>query len=364
MNIGKSFKFVGVIYSYINIGSAIMGIFLWAIGIVFGTREFWTGVIEPKLSSIIGYIAYFIFLKAVVEPFLEKVVTDGDWVQEGWEPAWHFFSFVLELLYIPISLIFPISTVIVNLLIAIAMMVRPDILVFLRGLESLQFGHKTFTANCKAYVYRVRQFYELEEALQLRERRDAFLQADKDTIQNQIDELMQKKLESAKVDDWHNCKELSSEIRLLEEELEIVTRDIKKGTRAYYDFNEGDGLEEVEVMKVNMEQGDMTIRRVANRSFFRLEIYIERFGIFLATDARTVSTSEKYDRHLSWSKCKKNDDSGENRSSLSGKDLLGSSLPEFSDDEVIADSTKGKNDAKRASERSKPPLIDMESRRL
>ena len=52
-------------------------------------------------------------------------------------------------------------------------------------------------------------------------------------------------------------------------------------------------------------EGDMTIRRVANRSFFRLEINIERLGIFLATDAKTVSTSEKYDRHLSWSKCKK-----------------------------------------------------------
>ena len=81
--------------------------------------------------------------------FSENVVTDGEYVRGGYEHWWSLFSASLELAYLPLGLLYAFTSAIFHVLILVGSFIRPDTLIFPRGLQAFQTGHYVFVANVK-----------------------------------------------------------------------------------------------------------------------------------------------------------------------------------------------------------------------
>merc|ERR550532_1366308 len=173
-------------FFFVYTGSCVVMTCVAIVMFVLILEEFWTELVANNIGLILSYAAYYAFLKLGMEPFMNKTVTNGDYVNYGYEPMWRFCSFVLECLYIPLAVLYALTTVCINIALVLVAFVRPDIAVFPRGFESLQSGHAIFVANCKAYVYRIRQMYM---GYPLKDSEEV------DVILSEIDKLNAKKLE-------------------------------------------------------------------------------------------------------------------------------------------------------------------------
>jgi len=291
-NIGGSFKFIGTIFFFITFGFFIVFAAVTLIVFVLSLKEFWEYVVWDNRGLIAGYIAYFALLKIFVEPFLKTVVTDGNYVNTGWEPMWRFCSFILECLYVPVAVLYAITTIGINIALMVVALVRPDIGVFPRGFESLQSGHAVFVSNCKAYVYRIRQMYM---GYPLTKKEEMHL------IEEELDQLLEDKKKYIQNDDWYMCLKVDEQIKLVKSRFEIKKYKIEVGSKGYYKFKD-DEPEPIRVLSVNEEKGTISITRARSQSGYSLsslKVDVDYFNIHLAADMTSVDV---LDENLSWTK--------------------------------------------------------------
>jgi len=228
VNIGGGFRFIGTMLSYILFGSFFTFFVLFLCLCILLSEGFWKDIVWEHIDFWIGYILYFVLDACVIAPITMVYITDGDWVRPGMEPYFKFFAVTIEMFYLPLSALYALLSIVYEIIWMWIAFIRPDTVIFPRGLEWIQSGHYVFICNVKMIVNRIKQQHEGYPLSAEDEIEEA--QENLKDLNDQREVCIQER-------DWFKCMSIDKDIERVEKRIEVLEINPQVGERVDMDYN-------------------------------------------------------------------------------------------------------------------------------